>query len=340
MEYNKEHNLTWSSHHCSFNEWIESYKKIYIPDLSAIDNQRSYLNRVHKNDKMTVLQFLERLKHINMLIAQFPGTTVADSFTPTEIKRIFYHSMPTRWRTNFINSGQSLQTTNVETLHTYMVQQESQTDAHRRKSRDSNGNKKPSKIPFNRFNRNSNKGNKKHTSSNVKQGKDQKNKKLTNDDDCPIHGSSHKWGQFHQNQYGENFRPWWPNSTNNNSSSSQRSHRSAIHNGLSTQVQVYSNEQRNFTTDLHTDNRSQYSGHSQASRNQPSYNSQTSYQDRQVNGNYNAQYLVECFNYEDENLIDYLPEGSVLIQTLNGKQADLYALCLFDSGSTNTLINQ
>ena len=30
----------------------------------------------------------------------------------------------------------------------------------------------------------------------------------------------------------------------------------------------------------------------------------------------------------------------MLIQTLNGKQADLYALCLFDSGSTNTLINQ
>ena len=50
--------------------------------------------------------------------------------------------------------------------------------------------------------------------------------------------------------------------------------------------------------------------------------------------------LVECFNYEDENLIDYLPEGSVLIQTLNDKQADLYALCLFNSGSTNTLINQ
>ena len=191
----------------SFNEQINAYKKIYIPDPSAIDNQRSYLNRVRKNDRFTVHQFLDRLKHINMLIAQFPGATNADSFTPTEIKQIFYHSIPTRWRANFINSGQSLQTTTVEALRTYMVQHESQTDAHRWKSRDSNGNKKPSKIPFNRFKKNSSNGARKHTSNNRKQDKEQKNKKLTNDDDCPIHGNSHKWGQCHQNQYGEKFRP-------------------------------------------------------------------------------------------------------------------------------------
>ena len=182
-----------------------------------------------------------------MLIDQFPSATNADSFTPTDIKQIFYYFMPTCWRTNFITSEQSLQTTTVETLRTYMVQQESQTDAHCRKSRDSNGNKKPSKISFNRFNRNSSKGNKKHTSSNAKQGKDKKNKRLTNDDNYPIHGNSHKWGQCHQNQCGENFHPRWPNSINNNSSSSQRLQRSAFHNGLPTQVQVYSNEKRTFT---------------------------------------------------------------------------------------------
>ena len=57
------------------------------------------------------------------------------------------------------------------------------------------------------------------------------------------------------------------------------------------------------------------------------------------NNSYNEQYSVESFNHEDDNLIDYLSEG-VLLQSLNEKQADLYALCLFDSGSTNTLINQ
>lgn len=49
---------------------------------------------------------------------------------------------------------------------------------------------------------------------------------------------------------------------------------------------------------------------------------------------------VEIYNNEDNDIIDYLPEGSILIQILNDTDADLYALCLFDSGSTNPLINQ
>ena len=49
---------------------------------------------------------------------------------------------------------------------------------------------------------------------------------------------------------------------------------------------------------------------------------------------------VECFSHEKENeTIDHLPEGSVLIQTLNDIRADLHALCPFNLGSTNTLIN-
>ena len=77
----------------AFNERINSFKKIYIPDPSAINNQRNYLNRIRKNDKLTVPQFMDRLKHINMLIAQFPDATDKDSFSPLEIKRIFYHSI-------------------------------------------------------------------------------------------------------------------------------------------------------------------------------------------------------------------------------------------------------
>ena len=109
-----------------------------------------------------------------MLIAQFSDATDSDAFTPTEIKRIFYHAMPTRWRTNFINSGQSLQTTSVETLRTYMVQQELQTDAHSWKSRDANNGKKGNKVPFSRFNKHNNKGQRKHTSNKSKQTKERK----------------------------------------------------------------------------------------------------------------------------------------------------------------------
>ena len=37
---------------------------------------------------------------------------------------------------------------------------------------------------------------------------------------------------------------------------------------------------------------------------------------------------------------DYLPEGNLVIRWLNGKTISLYGLCLFDSGSTSTLINE
>ena len=50
----------------------------------------------------------DRIKHINMLLSQFPEATAQDCFTPEEIKRLLYYAMPVRWRTNFINSGQRL----------------------------------------------------------------------------------------------------------------------------------------------------------------------------------------------------------------------------------------
>ena len=96
-------------------------KKNYIPEPLAIDNQCNYLQRVRKNDKLSVPQFLDKLKHINMLISQFPKAKDTDIFTRGEIKKIFYHSMPARWRTNFINLGQNVKTTSLDNLRAYMV---------------------------------------------------------------------------------------------------------------------------------------------------------------------------------------------------------------------------
>ena len=61
-----------------------------------------------KNNKLSVPQFLDRMKHINMLISQFPAADEDSIFTTKEIKKIFYHSMPVRWRTNFVNSSQNI----------------------------------------------------------------------------------------------------------------------------------------------------------------------------------------------------------------------------------------
>ena len=52
----------------AFHQRIDSFKKLYVSDPSAIDNQRNYIQRVRKHDRFTVPQFLDRLKHLNMLL--------------------------------------------------------------------------------------------------------------------------------------------------------------------------------------------------------------------------------------------------------------------------------
>ena len=167
-----------------------------------MENQKSYLQRVRKNDKLTVPHFLDRIKQINLLLAQFPGSNPQQCFTSNEIKRLFYFAMPMKWRTNFINSGQSLHSTTLEALKTYMVYQEQQTDALCwKKSKEGNKKQGQNKNTFRKTT--SSNGNR----SSAKTSKSKKRKRLSNDNDCPIHGTAHKWGQCHQNQYGDNFRP-------------------------------------------------------------------------------------------------------------------------------------
>ena len=104
--------------------------------------------------------------------------------------------------------------------------------------------KSQSKKPFNKFTK-GHKYNRQYNIFNQKnpENKDSKStKKLTNDDDCPIHGPSHKWGQCHQNQYGDKFRPRKSGATSHAGASQDRNSRSSFHNGPPNQVQVFSNE--------------------------------------------------------------------------------------------------
>ncbi len=104
----------------SFTHRIEAFQRLYIPEPAAIENQKELLTKSEKNDKYTVPQFLDHLKHISLLLAQLPGAMSQDCFSADEIKTLFYHSMPVQWQTNFINSGQSLATAskwNFTNLH-------------------------------------------------------------------------------------------------------------------------------------------------------------------------------------------------------------------------------
>lgn len=250
----------------TFTRRLDAFRRIYIPEPAAIETQKNYLQRVKKNDKLTVPQFLDRLKHINMLLLQFPNATQQDQFTAEEIKNRFYYAMPLRWRKNYINSGSNLSSSTIESLRTYMVQQEIQTDAHRKQNRESNKKTTSQRSSTGNFNSNSRQNRNKRSSgrSNQRQGqgqKDSKRKRLSNDDDCPIHGSSHKWGQCHQNQYGENFKPRRQSSTNNNGAfllqGSQGTSTTASPRRHPSQVQVYHND----LDSLSQDNRSQGSSH-------------------------------------------------------------------------------
>ena len=215
-----------------------------------------------------------------------------------------------------------------------MVQQESQTDAYRKKMRDSS--KKTSKTPFHKVKGKYNKRYSNRNGNTHKEG-DQKNskktQKLSNKDDCPLHGGRHKWGQCHQNQYGENFRPRRASSNSQaHPSNSSRSQRTAFHQGPPNQVQIYSNESR-ASSSYRQDNSDSRSYRSSAETNPRYPSGYPPSQDQQ----YNEQYSVKSYNYKNENVVDHLPEGSILIQSINDTTVDLYALCLFDSGSTNTL---
>ena len=81
-------------------------------------------------DKLTVPHFLDCLKQINLLLAQFPGPSPQQSFNNKELKGMFYFTKPNRWHTNFISSSQSLHTTTLDVLKTYMVHQEQKNDTH------------------------------------------------------------------------------------------------------------------------------------------------------------------------------------------------------------------
>ena len=51
-------------------------------------------------------------------------------------------------------------------------------------------------------------------------------------------------------------------------------------------------------------------------------------------------YVSHSTSTSDSDHRDYLPEGSLSVRKLNDSPVSLFGLCLVDSGSTSTLINE
>ena len=236
--------------------------------------------------------------------------------------------MPLCWCTNFINSGQSLQETDRNSLRTYMVQQEIQTDAYRKKSRDQNKSKQQTKNPNANASSN-NRFSKRQSSKKEGSNNNEKKRKLDNEDDCPIHGASHKWGMCHQNWFGNNFKLKRTSASGSSSNQSQsRSHRSSFFNGLPRQVQVAGNDNPNPSSES-SKTRSQTSNSTNWSFRYPN-----DYPNQHNNNNnnsnyYQGQFVVESYLQDNDNHVNHLPEGSILIKELNGIPVDPFWSLLF-----------
>ena len=154
-----------------------------------------------------------------------------------------------KWRTNFINSGQSLHRTSIETLKTYMVYQEQQTETQRRKRDKKNGRKTSQNHNSNRRSRHNS-----NTHASPRSGLSTSN--LTQK---KRRGNALKWGQCHQNQYCDNFRPRRQSSGNPNgshftsSSSSRNSPRTNTNNSIvPPSLQVYFNQYQPWSNQSET----------------------------------------------------------------------------------------
>ena len=127
------------------------------------------------------------MKQINLQIGQFPNSNSSHCFAEEELKRLFYFAMPMCWRTNFINSGQSLHNSSIKTLKTYTVHQEHQTDAHQKRNKETNKSKMNNKNK--RYNGGSRRNSRNNSSfdqppsrnNNNPQSNKNKRKRLSND---------------------------------------------------------------------------------------------------------------------------------------------------------------
>ena len=156
-----------------------------------------------------------------------------------------------------------------------------------------------------------------------------------NDNDCPIHRAVNKWGQYHQNQYGDNFRPCHFSGTNltHFSSNSHQSSRHRRYEATPPSQVYFSHQHQHQDTSSHLSNPS-----NQVYQDNLIYPNCLQGDYQQQHNNYYVSYNTDKVIKEEDT--NFLPEGTMVIKTLNKKSVAPFGLCLFDSGSTSTLINE
>ena len=236
-----------------------------------------------------------------------------------------------------MNSGQTVHTSTIESLRTYMIHQEQQTGLHRLKKTKE---KTKGKQGGSTDNKNSRKQRGKRSAKNSSNQGSATRKRLDNDADCPLHNGSHTWGQCHQNQYGESFRPKRDNTIIANANS----RRSARSSGSQTSRQ---GQGQYHTQQAVPRQASVEEIHSVAVVPAPSNEvlrfpnlSRSPHKRRRYEYYFNEIHQVKKKMKQSSEAINYSPEGYTRLEGMNGITANLHCLGLFDSGSTSTLLNK
>ena len=70
MVNNQRHGTAKFQYHYDFRLTYWGVEKNCIPEPAVVENQKSYLLWINKNDKLTVSHFMDWIKQINFLFAQ------------------------------------------------------------------------------------------------------------------------------------------------------------------------------------------------------------------------------------------------------------------------------
>ena len=142
----------------------------------------------------------------------------------------------------------------------------------------------------------------------------------------------------HQNQYGDNFRPRRQPSNGTSSSHlssilSRSSARSNYSNQDRPPLQVYFNQGQQNSRQSNSNSYLSMPGNSNNTISD-------SGQDRLKNRQRDTYYINHSTDTMENQSNNHLPEGTLSLYKLNGHPVSLFGLCLFESGSTSTLINE
>ena len=194
---------------------ISEFKQEHFED-EAYENQKDFLRTIKKTRDLDPRQFLKQLRIQDAMLKELPGAPAElddAGFEETELKKIYLSAMPKQWRQNFVNANLTVFNTSLINMRNYFYKQakldpyveKNNTNQSSGGNSNTRGNSRRYQNPRNNTsNRNTGgRSNNSQRGNNGGRGNGNTNnrnfQRPRHDDDCPIHGPGHTWGQCYIN---------------------------------------------------------------------------------------------------------------------------------------------